>query len=93
MSQTTTPTNMVSREPLTIRAAIVAALVAILHFLVLGGWLNFSPELEEQAATVIALVGTAVLVLWTRGKVTPVDDPRDEHGRPLIPADGKDVTR
>ena len=73
------------REPLAVRASIVAAATAVLHLLVIGGALPISPDVEGQAALVLDLVGTAVLVVWTRGHVTPVDDPRDADGRPLTP--------
>jgi hypothetical protein len=66
----------VKREPLVIRGAIVAAATALLHLGVVLGLLPIDPEAEMAAVTTIDLVGTAVLVLWTRGKVTPVEDPR-----------------
>lgn len=75
------------REPLAIRAAVVAAVTAVLHLLVISGVLPLTAEVEGQAALVIDLAGTAALVLWTRGKVTPVDEPRAADGTPLVPAD------
>lgn len=74
-----------AREPLVVRAAVVAAVTALLHLVTIAGWLPISPDVEGQAALVIDLVGTAVLVVWTRGAVTPVDDPRDGQGRALTP--------
>ena len=74
-----------AREPLAVRAAVVAAVTALLHLVTIAGWLPISPDVEGQAALVLDLVGTAVLVVWTRGHVTPVDDPRDADGRPLTP--------
>ena len=74
------------REPLAIRAAVVAAVTAVLHLLVIAGVLPLTAEVEGQAALVIDLAGTAALVLWTRGKVTPVDEPRAADGTPLVPA-------
>lgn len=76
-----------TREPLAIRAAVVAAVTAVLHLLVISGVLPLTAEVEGQAALVIDLAGTAALVLWTRGKVTPVDEPRAADGTPLVPAD------
>lgn len=73
------------REPLAIRGAVVAAVTAVLHLLVIAGVLPLSAEVEGQAALVIDLLGTAVLVAWTRGHVTPSADPRDDQGRPLTP--------
>ena len=75
------------REPLAIRGAVVAAVTAVLHLLVISGVLPLTAEVEGQAALVIDLAGTAALVLWTRGKVTPVDEPRAADGTPLVPAD------
>lgn len=63
------------REPLIIRGAIVAAVTAILHVLVVLGVLAVPEASETAIAGAIDLVGTAVLVIWTRGKVTPVTDP------------------
>ena len=75
------------RDPLAIRGAVVAAVTAVLHLLVISGVLPISAEVEGQAALVIDLLGTAVLVAWTRGHVTSSADPRDDQGRPLVPAD------
>ena len=73
------------REPLAVRAAVVAVVTAIVHLTVIAGWWQISADVEGQVALVIDLAGTAVLVVWTRGAVTPVDDPRDSQGRPLTP--------
>ena len=70
-----TPT-LADREPLAIRGAVVAAVTAGLHLLVILGVLPLDAGQEQAAAMVVDLVGTAVLVVWTRGKVTPVADPR-----------------
>lgn len=64
------------REPLVIRAAIVAAVTGLLHLGVVLGLLPIDAEAETAAALAVDLVGTAVLVVWTRGAVTPVEDPR-----------------
>ena len=71
-----TPPTLADREPLAIRGAIVAAVTAGLHLLVVLGVLPLAVEQEQSAALVVDLLGTAVLVIWTRGKVTPVADPR-----------------
>lgn len=75
-----------SREPLAVRAAVVAVVTAIVHLTVIAGWWQISADVEGQVALVIDLLGTAVLVVWTRGHVTPAVDPRDDQGRPLVPA-------
>lgn len=64
-----------TREPLAIRAAIVAAVTALLHVLVVLGALPIDVDAEAAVAGAVDLLGTAVLVVWTRGKVTPVDAP------------------
>ena len=74
------------REPLAVRAAVVAVVTAIVHLTVIAGWWQISADVEGQVALVIDLAGTAVLVVWTRGHVTPAVDPRDDQGRPLVPA-------
>lgn len=74
-----------NREPLAIRGAVVAAVTALIHLSVIAGWWAIGPDVEGQVALVVDLLGTAVLVTWTRGKVTPVDEPRDDQGRPLTP--------
>lgn len=73
------------REPLLVRGAIVAAITGVLHVLVVLGALPIDPDAETAIAGAIDLIGTAVLVVWTRGKVTPVDDPRNDDGAPLFP--------
>lgn len=76
---------MSTREPLVIRAAIVAAVTGVIHALVVLGLLPIVSEQEAAIAGAIDLLGTVVLVIWTRGAVTPVADPRAADGRPLVP--------
>jgi hypothetical protein len=71
---------MLSREPLIIRGAIVAAVTALIHVLIVTGVLAIAPEAESTIAGAVDLIGTAVLVLWTRGKVTPVVEPAPVPG-------------
>ena len=71
---------MFTREPLVIRAALVAAVTALLHVAVILGVLPIDPDAEGALALSLDLIGTAVLVVWTRGKVTPVADPRMDDG-------------
>lgn len=66
------------REPLVIRAAIVAALTALVHVGVVLGLLDLDAASESAIGGAIDLVGTAVLVVWSRGAVTPVADPRPD---------------
>ncbi|WGH21372.1 membrane protein [Arthrobacter phage Emotion] len=67
--------NLSTREPLVIRGAIVAAVTALIHVLVVLGALPIDESAETAIAGAVDLIGTAVLVAWTRGKVTPVAAP------------------
>jgi hypothetical protein len=58
-------------EPLVIRAAIVAAANALFRVLVVTGVLPVTPEAEDAIRNAVDLASVAVLVVWTRGKVTP----------------------
>lgn len=39
----------------------------------------------QQIAPVLAILITAMVTYWQRQQVTPVTDPRDGDGRPLLP--------
>lgn len=67
---------MTTREPLVIRAAIVAAAHALLNVFIVLGILPLNAEAKDAVDMAVDMIATAVLVLWTRGKVTPVDDPK-----------------
>lgn len=74
------------REPLAVRAAVVVAVTAVIHMLVVLGVIPLTAEQEAQVAMAVGALGTVVVVVWSRGKVTPVDDPRAGDGTPLVPA-------
>jgi hypothetical protein len=61
----------VKNEPLIIRGAVVAAVNALLGLLVSFGVL-LSTEQMQSINTFIDLASIAVLVIWSRGAVTPV---------------------
>lgn len=63
-----------TREPLAIRAAVVAAVDALIHTAVSFG-LDLSTEQTASLSTTVNLLSILAVVLWSRGKVTPVDDP------------------
>jgi hypothetical protein len=69
---------MLEREPLVIRGAVVAAITALIHVLTILGVFPITPEAEGAVALAVDLTGTAALVIWTRGKVTPVAVPNLE---------------
>lgn len=68
--------SFTTREPLVIRGAIVAAATALIHVAVVLGFLDLAAGAETAIGTAIDVLGTAVLVVWTRGVVTPVADPQ-----------------
>jgi hypothetical protein len=69
-----------TREPLIIRGAIVAAVTAVIHVGVVLGLLQLDAASEAAIGGAIDLLGTAVLVVWSRGAVTPVADPTLPEG-------------
>ena len=77
---------MRTREPLAIRGAIVAAVAAIINVAVAFG-LDLSVDQVGALNAAVGLIGTAVVVVWSRGAVTPTDDPRSPEGEPLIAVD------
>lgn len=72
-----------SREPLAVVGAVVAFLQGLLTTVVLMGWWALTPEQTAAWVGLIALGGTAAVVVISRGKVTPVANPRDADGQPL----------
>ena len=78
-----------SREPLAIRGALVALVAAILNLIVAFG-VSLSAEQVGAINAVVGLAATAVVVVWSRGAVTPVDDPQDSNGQPLVTDDSLD---
>lgn len=77
------------RNPVLIVMSILAALQAI------AGAANLADLLGDKlAAWFVLLVAAAQIgsAYWVRGQVTPVADPRDNSGRPLLRAkDGSPV--
>lgn len=60
-----------AREPLAIRAAVVAAIVAILDALIAFNALTVTSDQKGYLVGAINLTSIAVLAVWTRGAVTP----------------------
>lgn len=73
-----------NREPLAIRAAVVAAISSIVGLAVAFG-VGWSAEQTAAIMACVNAVSIAVVVVWSRGAVTPVSDPRDADGVPLVP--------
>ena len=79
-----------NREPLALRAAIVAALAACINLAVAFGW-NLTVDQVGALNAAVGLVATAVVVVWSRGTVTPVADPRIEGLGAYAPPDLDDA--
>jgi hypothetical protein len=67
-----------NREPLVISGSVVALTQGVLTAVVLMGWWNLTAEQAAAWMGVISLGGTFLVVVLTRGQVTPVADPRIE---------------
>ena len=61
-----------TNEPLAIRGAIVALIAAVINLAVAFG-ANLTADQVGAINTVVGLAATAVVVVWSRGKVTPTD--------------------
>ena len=77
-----------AREVLAKRVTVVAAVTAALHLIVGLHWLTIaqSSAVIGQVTAGIDLLGVLAAVLYARPAVTPVADPRDNAGTPLVPA-------
>jgi len=72
------------REPVLTAASIAALVGAGIAFARLMGWI---PMNDDQYAALMIFVGLLVPILWAywiRGRVTPMSDPRDNDGTPLV---------
>lgn len=76
------------REPLAVRAAILAVVQALVVF----GVVEWG---DAHIGAITAVVETAValglLVWWGRSAVTPVADPHDAAGKPLVAVDATEA--
>lgn len=83
----TTPTTPQRPRPVRIAASIVGGLTALLAGLVGSGLLTATQgdALTGIITAAVTALGAFGYVLTTERKVTPLVDPRDNQGRPLIP--------
>lgn len=68
-----------SREPLAIRAAITVAVTAVLHMLVVLGFIGIDADQEASVAAAVDMVGALVLTIWGRSAVSPASEVMPEH--------------
>lgn len=67
--------------------AVVNGLIAIIEAslgLAVGFGLGLDGEKVALVMAVAVAVGNLAKTIWTRGQVTPVDDPRNNEGQRLI---------
>ncbi len=90
----TTQSTSARPRPVRIAASIVGGLTALLAGLVGSGLLTAAQgdALTGVVTAVVAALGAFGFVVTTERKVTPVADPRDEHGRPLVPSEPTEPT-
>jgi uncharacterized membrane protein YkgB len=76
-----------TREPLTKEAVVAGAITVVVQLLLLVG---VSDDWAKWAGSALT-VGVLAWTVWrVRPQVTPVADPRDDNGTPLIPATSKE---
>ena len=71
-------------EPLAVRGAIVAVASSLVQLLVVFG----VPLTTDQTAALLSFINVAsiaAVVIWSRGRITPVAHPRDDEGNALVP--------
>ncbi len=73
------------REPLMVRAAVIAAVQAVLAALVGLGVITLDDNQIGLLVGAVGAVSALVVAVWSRPKLTPVDAPRDNDGNRLVP--------
>lgn len=71
------------REPLLKKGTWTALTSAVIVVLVAVG-VPISSELKVAFITLVSTVAPIIVALWARPDVTPVADPRDTEGNPLL---------
>ena len=77
-----------NREPVLTAGAIVGAILSLVAALVAFGVVDWSEEqigaLEAALVAIVPMVLSLVGAWLARRQVTPVSDPRDNDGTPLV---------
>jgi hypothetical protein len=77
--------TMKTLEPVAVINSITAIIEAALA-LAVGFGLKWTPEQVGLFMALVVAVSNLFKTLWARQRVTPVHNPRDAAGRPLVPA-------
>lgn len=84
-------------EPVVTIGSIMAAIGAILAVIVGFDIAPMSPDQQALLMGAAAAILPLVAAFWSRGKVTPVNDPKAENTRgqlvELVPADGSTIKK
>lgn len=75
-----------SRQPIVTRAAIVAAVALTVAILGRFG-VVVPPDTATHIVELLAVAAPFALAYWARRHTTPLTDPRDANGRPLVPVE------
>lgn len=73
------------REPISIINAIVTVIQATIPLLLAFGIAEITKEQSAAITTAVVSWGGLLGTFIGRTRVTPVADPRDDEGRPLMP--------
>lgn len=77
-----------SKEPVVIANSIAALVSAIIVAAVALGYLPWSPEQQAAVMAVVVAAVNVVAGVWARQQSTPLVEPRDVDGEPLIRPNG-----
>jgi hypothetical protein len=73
------------RYPLLVRGAVVLLVMGIVRLAIAFGWVPQEWNLDENGVEKLIDGGLFAWAWFTsQRKVTPVADPKDDHGRPLV---------
>jgi hypothetical protein len=71
---------MNTREPVAIGHVVTVVLYALVGL----GWLTLDSTVVAQVATAVAVVLQVAVAAWSRRSVTPLIEPLDDDGAPLV---------
>lgn len=81
MATKTTDPSVISTEPV----AVSEVVRYIAGILVATGWLTISDDTLNIIITVVGALLSLAMTIWTRKSVTPVAEPHNTAGNPLVP--------
>lgn len=74
----------IEREPVVLANMIAAAVSAVLVALVALGYLPWNEGQQAAVVGAVIAITNVVAAVWARAQVTPMTDPRDFDGTPLV---------